>query len=265
MQIKRENIIKSGKRTALVYKNSFWPFTILQKYLGAIALAFSILLIPAGSTLLSPISSLTNVPTIDIASVEPDQSVTIHTENFPANKEFKVTMGPIGTKGINGIVVGTISSGMGGSFDAAFSIPAALVGSPQISIRLQTSELNPYYSFNWFYNISSGTSSGTGGSSGYSGIPTITITSVVRNEDIVFQTENFPANQTFNVYMGPMGTRGIGGVMVGRFPSGDGGSFPVMVPIPDSLMNSDLIAVRAQTEQIYPYYSYNYFYNTTTP
>ena len=58
----------------------------------------------------------------------------------------------MGTRGINGYVVGTINSGAGGSFDATFKIPAELFGSYQISIRLQSGGYYPYYSYNWFYN-----------------------------------------------------------------------------------------------------------------
>ena len=56
------------------------------------------------------------IPTISISSVVTDQTVTIQTYNFPANQNFVVTMGPFGSKGINGIPVATTNSGVGGSF-----------------------------------------------------------------------------------------------------------------------------------------------------
>jgi len=68
------------------------------------------------------------IPTISIVSVVPDKSVTIQTYNFPASDSFDVLMGPIGTKGINGIKVATTASGNGGSFQATYSIPAGLKG-----------------------------------------------------------------------------------------------------------------------------------------
>ena len=61
-------------------------------------------------------SSSGAIPTFSIQSVATDQTVTIVTQNFPAGQDFAVTMGPIGTLGINGYAVGTTSSGAGGSF-----------------------------------------------------------------------------------------------------------------------------------------------------
>lgn len=256
-----ENTIKRGWRLTENYIHNLWPYRLFRKYLGAIALAFSVLLIPAGSTLLSPISSYGIIPTIDIINVVTDQSVTIRTYNYPANQNFRVTMGPMGTRGINGIEVGTINSGQGGTFDTTFSIPPALAGSYQISIRLQTAHLNPYYSFNWFYNDTSNTSGPGGIPPIYSGIPTFRIINVVKDTSVTIETNNFPPNQTFYALMGMIGTRGIGGVPVGSFDSGAGGTLTAVFNIPDSLKGQERIAIRTQTTHANPYYSFNYFYN----
>jgi hypothetical protein len=61
-------------------------------------------------------------------------------------------MGPFGTRGIGGYVVGTIDSGAGGSGSYTFSIPAQLSGSYRIAIRAQTGHANPFFAYNWFYN-----------------------------------------------------------------------------------------------------------------
>jgi hypothetical protein len=112
------------------------------------------------------------------------------------------------------------------------------------------------------------TDSGASTSTGtvYYGIPVITMTGVVRDEEVTFQTYNYPANVDFSVTMGPMGTRGINGYHAGDFNSGAGGSFPVTMPIPDELAGSYQISVRAQSHHPMPYafYSYNWFYNNTT-
>ena len=92
------------------------------------------------------------IPTFSITSVVTDTTVTIQTANFPANQNFVVTMGPFGSKGINGIVVATTNSGAGGSFSATYNIPAQLKGSYQIAVRLQTSHAYPFFAYNWFYN-----------------------------------------------------------------------------------------------------------------
>jgi hypothetical protein len=90
------------------------------------------------------------IPTIWIVSVVRDSSVTIRTNNFPANTDFQVLMGPMGTHGF-GYYVSTFNSGAGGSMTLTFPIPAQLYGSYRISIRTQN-QWSGYYSYNWFYN-----------------------------------------------------------------------------------------------------------------
>ncbi len=204
------------------------------------------------------------IPTISISSVVTDQTVTIQTHNFPANQNFVVTMGPFGSKGINGIPVATINSGVGGSFSATYNIPAQLKGSYQIAIRLQTSHAYPFYAFNWFYNNTTTGGPGTGGIPGYTGIPTFSISAVDVDKTVTIQTTNFPPNQTFTVRMGPMGSRGINGIVVGTLQSGVGGALKAQFPIPAQLQKSYQIAIRAETAHANPFFAYNWFYNNTT-
>lgn len=91
------------------------------------------------------------IPTISIASVVKNKSVTINAHNFPASTQFDVLMNYMGTRGVGGIKVDTINSGAGGSFTATFSVPAALKGQFQIAIRLQSSKTG-FFAYNWFYN-----------------------------------------------------------------------------------------------------------------
>ena len=131
-----------------------------MKYLTAIVLAVVMLAIPFGSAFTAldlPASTIliksgpTVIPTFVITAVEKDQWVEIQTDNFPAGDHFNVTMGPMGSKGINGIVIGTTYSGPGGRFTMKYDIPPALKGSSQIAIRLESPTSN-YYAYNWFYN-----------------------------------------------------------------------------------------------------------------
>lgn len=208
-------------------------------------------------------SSSGAIPTFSVQSVATDQTVTIVTQNFPAGQDFSVTMGPMGTLGINGYLVATTNSGAGGSFTATYTVPAQLKGSYQISIRLQSKE--GYYSYNWFYNNTTGTGTIPGtGTPGYTGIPTFKISSVKADESVTIVTNNFPANQTFTVMMGAMGTEGINGEVVGKIESGNGGSLTSTFAIPAKFKGAYQIAIRAQTAQAYPYYAYNWFYNNTS-
>lgn len=205
------------------------------------------------------------IPTIAITSVVADQTVSIQTYNYPANQNFVVTMGPMGSQGIDGYYVTTINSGNGGSFPATFAIPDPLKGSYQIAIRLQSAQ--GFFSYNWFYNNTAGTGGQPPTSPGYVGIPTFAISAVTTDTNVTITTNNFPVGQKFTVTMGPMGTRGINGIVVGEINSGAGGTLTATFPIPAALHGSYQIAIRAQTAHTFPlnpFYAYNWFYNNTT-
>jgi len=102
------------------------------------------------------------------------------------------------------------------------------------------------------------------GAAGFSeAIPTIEITAVEQGKSVTFITKNYPANQLFTVTMGKFGTKGVGGAVAGSFNSGAGGSMAVSMPIPAELSSLSRIAIRAQGNQLFPYYRYNWFFNTT--
>jgi hypothetical protein len=209
------------------------------------------------------------IPTTSIVSVVTDEKVTLQTYNFPANLDFTVRMGAYGTYGINGIVVGTTNSGSGGSFQVTYNIPSALKGSYQIAIRLESPQ--GYFAYDWFYNNTSG-STGTGGqptatpapSTGYVGIPTFSIKSVVKDGKVTVSAYNFPPNQTFTVRMNYYGSLGLGGITVGSKDTGSGGNFEATYDIPAALQGNLQIAIRMDSTTT-GYYAYNWFWNNTYP
>jgi hypothetical protein len=158
--------------------------------------------------------------------------------------------------------VATTNSGDGGSFTATYTIPDKYKGLSRIAIRLE-SPTSGYYAYNWFYNNTAPAASPTPGPV-YSGIPTFSIVSVVKNTSVTIKTKNFPADDSFKVRMGKYGTLGIGGKVVATTDSGDGGSFTVTYSIPSSLKGSGRIAIRLVSPTT-GYYAYNWFYNNTTP
>jgi hypothetical protein len=107
---------------------------------------FAAMAVPAVSTLVHAAT----IPTFSIVAVVTDTSVTIRTNNFPANQLFTVRMGAYGTQAVGGIVVGTTNSGAGGSFEETYAIPASLAGSYRIAIRMDSP--GGYFAYNWFYN-----------------------------------------------------------------------------------------------------------------
>ena len=208
------------------------------------------------------------IPTISIISVDPGNTVTVQTHNYPANDSFDVLMNTYGTLGIGGTRVDTINSGAGGSLTFTFKIPEALAKEGIIAIRLQ-SPTSGYYSFNWFYNkaLANIPDSGSGSNGPPPGslpaaIPTISILSVEAGKSVTIQTRNYPASDTFDVLMGKIGTQGVGGVRVDSVSSGAGGALTFTFSIPTSLVNERQIAIRLQSAKS-GYYSYNWFWNTT--
>ncbi|MCB8928955.1 MAG: hypothetical protein H6652_25400 [Ardenticatenaceae bacterium] len=226
---------------------------------GAVVLLLVVLLLGAGTAA----SSTLAIPTISITSVKAGESVTIQTYNYPAGQTFTVRMNAMGTLGAGGTIVGSLDSGAGGSMSATFPIPDGLKANAQIAIRLDSPQ--GYYSYNWFYNNTTGTVV-TPGNPGpiYTGIPTFKITAVTEGKDVTIETNNFPANMSFNVTMGKMYTRGIGGISVGTLNSGNGGTLTATFEIPAELVNDNRISIRAQTAHANPFYAYNWFYNNST-
>lgn len=204
-------------------------------------------------------SSNTPTPYFMIVSVQKDKSVTIKTYQFPAQDNFKVLMGPYGTQGKNGIKVGNYSSGNGQSKTVTYPIPAELKGSYKIAIRLQSTTGSGFFAYNWFYN-NTAQGSTDGGSSSSQGTPYFNIKSVVKNDKVSIVGYKYPANTKFTVYMGPYGTKGVGGYFVTTFNTGAGGTINKTFPIPPELYGLAKIAIRTQAN---PWYAYNWFYNNT--
>ncbi len=210
------------------------------------------------------------IPTFSIVSVEKDSKVTIKTSNFPKDIDFKVTMGEYGTKGIGGVAITTTDSADGGSLTLTYDIPASLKGLDRIAIRLEGAT-GGYYAYNWFWNNASDASSS--GSTGYTGIPTFSISSVIEDTKVTIKTNNFPKDVDFKVLMGQYGTQGINGTLVTTTNSGDGGTLTLTYDIPAGLQGLDRIAIRLEATSG-GYYAYNWFWNndsavavspTTTP
>lgn len=97
----------------------------------------------------------------------------------------------------------------------------------------------------------------------YSGIPTISITSVEKDSKVTIQTHNFPAHVKFTVLMGKIGTQGIGGTEVTTTDSGSGGSFSATYNIPSGLKGQKQIAIRLENKTT-GYYAYDWFWNSTS-
>jgi hypothetical protein len=99
----------------------------------------------------TPVPGYTGFPTISIASVVANTTVTLKGSNFPPSFDFKVLIGAYGTLGIGGTQVSTFNSGTGGTFTTTFEIPAAFSGKTPLAIRVE-STTGKFFAYNWFWN-----------------------------------------------------------------------------------------------------------------
>jgi hypothetical protein len=85
------------------------------------------------------------VLSFSIVAVEGDEWVKIKTSNLPPNVAFKVLVGKAGTRGIDGVLVGSLANEEGGSVRATFDIPEELQGKSRLDIRMENKALGMSY------------------------------------------------------------------------------------------------------------------------
>ncbi len=202
-------------------------------------------------------------PSFTIYSVIQDQTVTVKVRNFPANHTYEVLMGPVETRGVNGVKVATRNSGKGGTYLDTFTIPIALQGYYQIAIRLQRASDSGYIDDNSFYNHTKGAQPTSSPCEDYHGYPTFSILSVVRDQEITIRAYNLPPDNTFEILMGVMGTRGVNGIKVATVESTCGAFPEYTFTIPAALHGLKQIAVRMQSITKPDYVAFNWFNNST--
>lgn len=208
----------------------------------------------------------TGAPSTRILSVSQNTEVTLQLLNMPPEKDFLVTMGPIGTQGIGGFVIGTQTTGAGGNFIVTYPIPAQLQNEGLISIRFQSTS-SGHYAFDYFAN-EDGYNAVTGGSTTLNPdwvlpagtYPTTQIVSVVQGTSVSITGTNFTKNDTYTVLMGLYGTNGVGGFVAGEIQTGDSSAFSATIEIPPALAGLDIIAIRLESENA-DYFAYDFFYN----
>jgi hypothetical protein len=235
-----------------------------------ILIVFGLLLVQGTAVLASQNASV--IPTFVIKAVDRNDLVTIQTDNLRLNDTYVVTIGKMGTKGVNGIHVATVSTTNSGRITKTFHIPAAFHGASKIAIRLQ-SPTTGYYAYNWFYNSDANLHLiGTPepyppkpGPGPYHGYPYFSIKAVDAATSVTIKGYNFPPNTSFDVRMNWMWTRGIAGAIVETVTTDASGKLSDSTyPIPDFLKGSYRIAIRLQSPAT-GYYAYNWFYNNDAP
>jgi|GEM_PF-6637540 len=73
-----------------------------------------------------------------VLSVVPEKTVTLMGEKLPANTPFDVYMGRMGTRGVNGVYVGTAYTNSLGKFISTYTIPLEFSKDYQVDVMLVT-------------------------------------------------------------------------------------------------------------------------------
>lgn len=89
----------------------------------------------------------------------------------------------------------------------------------------------------------------------------IKIVAVEKDNRVLVEAVNFPANQTWDVRMGTYSNFRYDNVTVGRIDAPNGGTFQFVVQLPSVVKNTKLVSLRLDSQN--DYHVYNAFYNTS--
>jgi hypothetical protein len=194
--------------------------------------------------------------TVDIVSVKPGVSVTIRGNNFPGGL-FTVKMDKAGGQAANGVQVDVTNTGNGGSFQETYKIPDSLKNESRVTIRLEKGSV---YAYNTFTNQASTSPTPTPVISSGTPKPSISIIGVTKNDFVIVRAEDFPANTTFSVRVGPYYSFFRDSVTTGTINSGKGGTFDFRVELPSVVDDVEMVTVRLDGGGKF---AYNAFKNVT--
>lgn len=90
--------------------------------------------------------------------------------------------------------------------------------------------------------------------------PSFTIGEVITDESVTILIKDAPKGREFIVRMGEYDTKGLNGIDVGRFDTGEGGNLKATLPIPAAFKGRAQIAIRFDSVTGGWYY-YNWFWN----
>jgi hypothetical protein len=179
-------------------------------------------------------------PWLKVREVVQDNYVTVKGFNFPSYTSVEVYINYVGSKGLYGTNVGTAYTNIDGKLKITIDIPDDHKGPGKLDIRLQTAD-GSIYTYKTFRNIDSDTVIG------YKDLPSLSITSVVPDWSVTITSQNFPAYQVYDVYMGLHKNPWTGGYYAGSISTGEGGTLPFTLIIPAELRGNSQMVIRLET------------------
>lgn len=185
----------------------------------------------SGASYNPPTSSPTSSSSANVSalSVKEDQVVTLQGKNLTANSRYDVYLGIYKADPAQRNLVGSVNTDKSGLFKATFSIPKKLYD--VLKIRISVANQRGVSTSNWFINTTSTGNTGGIGSPEFS----FDVLSVKKGQWVKIQTENLPANVSFNVFMNKTGASPRKAVLVGTLRDSKGGNVAAAFGIPNSI------------------------------
>ena len=171
------------------------------------------------------------------ASVKEDQTVTLQGKNLVANSRYDIYLGKYKTDPAIRTNVGSISTDKNGAFQTTVTIPKMLYD--VLKIRVSLTNLRGDTSSNWFINATSSANVGGIGSPELG----VAVKSVKKGQWVKIDTNNLPANVSFNVYMRRAGANDKKWVLVGTLRDPKGGKVVESFEIPESIKDRSKLEI----------------------
>jgi hypothetical protein len=173
------------------------------------------------------------MPVIQVTGVIPQGYVQLLISNLPANTEFAVTMGPVDSQGLGGLVAHFISPAAGGSGLYWFEIENLVRMLPRAEVRIDSG--SGYVAWAAFDNSApviplspivavTATPAATIDQSAVSPTATpnkIQVLHVQKGGLVVVLLHDLPLNRDYTVRIGKGGSRGENGYVVAGMPTAD--------------------------------------------
>jgi hypothetical protein len=118
---------------------------------GTQSAVYGTIAVPTATKFIPPFPVIPGVPTFGVLSVVGDSTVTIMTSEFPKNSKYTMYMGPSGSRGFGGTLLGTFDTDADGQMTLVFNIPATLRGFSPIDFRFEFPDGS--WKNGFFYNI----------------------------------------------------------------------------------------------------------------
>lgn len=131
----------------------------------------------------------------EILSVKANESITIHTVDFPVRTKFVVRIGEAKQQAAKAAVVAEFNSEKGGAIEATYAIPAELKDKRILGIRIESPD--GYYAYDWFFNNTYVYVTDKNQT------PELSFSGVKKDKSVTVEGKNLPANTLLGVRVGP--------------------------------------------------------------